>query len=229
MNDLKEYCFCHINSCSATVENPCFCPCHRTGQEGCWQEGCWCESFGERGKCICGCKLPTKPNKQSFSTTKNPANSSKGWEENKTRGYYKCICKNICETDCGICLDNFLDCKANNSSKGWEEEFDKIFPKGVSKPHPFADTEMACTTEVKAFISTLLQQAVEERINKKSKYLESNSDVRTGILVMKNTRLPIDVVLEHIALGWDIESLKEAFPTFFESLSKLTPKKRSGK
>ncbi len=40
----------------------------------------------------------------------------------------------------------------------------------------------------------------------------SNPDVRNGLPVFKNTRVPVYTVLEHLALGWTLKDLREAFP-----------------
>lgn len=45
------------------------------------------------------------------------------------------------------------------------KEFDKKFPRGVSKPHPFnPEMEIACTTEVKAFVSESLKKFAQNVI-----------------------------------------------------------------
>ena len=45
----KEVCYCEFGGCYATVENPCYCTCHRDGSEGC---------NGNTTFDKCDCKLP---------------------------------------------------------------------------------------------------------------------------------------------------------------------------
>ena len=42
--------------------------------------------------------------------------------------------------------------------------------------------------------------------------ISSDPEVRNGLPVFKNTRVPVYTVLEHLALGWTLKDLGEAFP-----------------
>lgn len=44
-------------------------------------------------------------------------------------------------------------------------------------------------------------------------YIESNSDVLHGKHVLKNTRIPVDLILEKLASGFSVEDIRDAFPT----------------
>ncbi len=42
--------------------------------------------------------------------------------------------------------------------------------------------------------------------------VSSNEDIRNGLPVFKGTRVPVYIVLEHLAQGWSLKDLQEAFP-----------------
>lgn len=42
--------------------------------------------------------------------------------------------------------------------------------------------------------------------------ISSNNNIRNGIPVFKDTRVPVYIVLKHLALGWSIKELEESYP-----------------
>lgn len=79
-------------------------------------------------------------------------------------------------------------------------------------------------SDVESFILQALDQKereVREEINSNSKYLESIPSVKGGVLVLKGSRLPIDVVLRTIYVGDD---LKKCYPAFYEYMDNLKSK-----
>ena len=120
--------------------------------------------------------------------------------------------------------------------ENWEKEFDKNFTDHKDDWGISVIGYGVTTRQMKNFIKKLLLSKLKEareqtlkEVEYKSKYLTHNQDTIGGKLRLKGTRLSIDTVLEHIALGWEGKALKEAYPTFFEALTKLSKLKEETK